>query len=198
MFVSPNLEVKIADLGNACWENRPFTNNIQTKQYRALEVILGAGYSYPVDIWSVGCLAFELATGEYLFNPKTTPTYSSQEDHILMIYELLNGIPPYIAQRGMNSPQFFNCAGKETKLCIIFFFIYAKNTFPSTGQLTLMDPKSLKIWKTEDVLVEKYNWRRVDAIPFAQLIDSMIEPDPELRITAPEALQHVWLRESSS
>ena len=62
--VSLNLEVKIADLGNACWEQHHFTEDIQTRQYRSLEVLLGAGYGTPADIWSCACMAFELATGE--------------------------------------------------------------------------------------------------------------------------------------
>ena len=61
--VSLNLEVKIADLGNACWEHHHFTEDIQTRQYRSLEVLLGAGYGPPADIWSCACMAFELATG---------------------------------------------------------------------------------------------------------------------------------------
>merc|ERR550517_2150981 len=35
--MSLNLEVKIADLGNACWEQHHFTEDIQTRQYRSLE-----------------------------------------------------------------------------------------------------------------------------------------------------------------
>ena len=38
----PRLKVKIADLGNACWEDHHYTDDIQTRQYRALEVILGS------------------------------------------------------------------------------------------------------------------------------------------------------------
>merc|ERR1712032_88818 len=67
--MSLNLEVKIADLGNACWEQHHFTEDIQTRQYRSLEVLLGAGYGPPADIWSCACMAFELATGDYLFEP---------------------------------------------------------------------------------------------------------------------------------
>ena len=37
----PDLKVKIADLGNACWESHHYTDDIQTRQYRSLEVILG-------------------------------------------------------------------------------------------------------------------------------------------------------------
>lgn len=52
---------------------------------------------------------------------------------------------------------------------------------------------SLRIWKIEDVLVDKYKWKRVDAIPFAGFLESLIEPDPALRFTAATALQSEWL-----
>ncbi|KAK2710786.1 hypothetical protein QYM36_012085, partial [Artemia franciscana] len=50
------LSVKIADLGNACWVDHHFTEDIQTRQYRSLEVLLGAGYGTPADIWSTACM----------------------------------------------------------------------------------------------------------------------------------------------
>jgi hypothetical protein len=40
------LDVKIADLGNACWVDFHYTNDIQTRQYRSLEVVLGSAYEY--------------------------------------------------------------------------------------------------------------------------------------------------------
>ncbi|CAH2003714.1 unnamed protein product [Acanthoscelides obtectus] len=107
MWVSPNIEIKIADLGNACWEDHHFSSEIQTRQYRALEVILGAGYSYPADIWSVGCMTFELATGEMLFSPKGDKEPSANLDHLCLIWETLGGIPQYITERGTNARQYF-------------------------------------------------------------------------------------------
>ena len=50
------IDVKIADLGNACWVNEHFTDQIQTRQYRSLEVILGTEYGPPADIWSLACM----------------------------------------------------------------------------------------------------------------------------------------------
>lgn len=50
------ITVKIADLGNACWTDHHFTEDIQTRQYRCPEVILGAPWSTSADIWSVACL----------------------------------------------------------------------------------------------------------------------------------------------
>lgn len=57
--IIPGLEkisVKIADLGNACWVYHHFTNDIQTRQYRSPEVILGAKWGASTDIWSMACM----------------------------------------------------------------------------------------------------------------------------------------------
>lgn len=51
-----NVQVKIADLGNACWTHKKFTDEIQTKEYRALESIVVADYGTSADIWSVACI----------------------------------------------------------------------------------------------------------------------------------------------
>jgi serine/threonine-protein kinase SRPK3 len=45
--------VKLADFGNACWTFKQFSEEIQTRQYRSPEVILGQKYSTPVDMWFV-------------------------------------------------------------------------------------------------------------------------------------------------
>jgi serine/threonine-protein kinase SRPK3 len=50
------ITVKIADLGNATWTDHHFTDDIQTRQYRCPEVILGAKWGTSADIWSAACL----------------------------------------------------------------------------------------------------------------------------------------------
>jgi serine/threonine-protein kinase SRPK3 len=56
---SPSVEtisVKIADLGNACWVGHHFTNDIQTRQYRSPEVILGGKWGASTDVWSMAAM----------------------------------------------------------------------------------------------------------------------------------------------
>ena len=50
------ISVKIADLGNACWVGHHFTNDIQTRQYRSPEVILGSKWGASTDVWSMACM----------------------------------------------------------------------------------------------------------------------------------------------
>jgi serine/threonine-protein kinase SRPK3 len=45
--------------------------DIQTRQYRAPEILIGAKWNERVDNWSMACLTFELLTGDYLFDPRT-------------------------------------------------------------------------------------------------------------------------------
>lgn len=110
-----NIEVKIADLGNACWQHNHFTDTIQTRHYRCLEVILGAEYGPSADIWSAACMAFELATGDFLFEPHEGPGYSRDDDHLAHIIELLGDIPINITQTGKSAKKFFNKKGELHK-----------------------------------------------------------------------------------
>ena len=71
--------VKIVDFGNACWTHKHFTDDIQTRQYRSPEAILGAKYSTPVDMWSMACIVFELATGDLLFEPRSGKNFNKSD-----------------------------------------------------------------------------------------------------------------------
>ncbi|KAM3926295.1 SRSF protein kinase 2 isoform 1-T1 [Leptodactylus fuscus] len=164
-----NIRVKIADLGNACWVHKHFTEDIQTRQYRSIEVLIGAGYSTPADIWSTACMAFELATGDYLFEPHSGEDYSRDEDHIAHIIELLGNIPRHFALSGKYSREFFNRRGE------------------------LRHITKLKPWSLFDVLVEKYGWPHEDAAQFTDFLTPMLEMVPEKRASASECLRHPWL-----
>lgn len=74
-----DMRCKIVDFGNACWDGKQFAEEIQTRQYRAPEVILQSGYSFSVDMWSFACTAFELATGEMMLTPKGAEGFSEDE-----------------------------------------------------------------------------------------------------------------------
>ncbi|EFX89500.1 hypothetical protein DAPPUDRAFT_40922 [Daphnia pulex] len=167
--VWPDMLVKIADLGNACWVHHHFTEDIQTRQYRCLEVLLGAGYGTPADIWSTACMAFELATGDYLFEPHSGEDYSRDEDHLAHIIELLGDIPKHIAASGKYSRVFFNKKGE------------------------LRHITKLKPWGLFEVLTEKYEWDIQQARDFAEFLHPMLAFDPNQRATAAECLLHPWL-----
>jgi len=61
-------------------------------------------------------MAFELATGDYLFEPHSGEDYSRDEDHLAHIIELLGDIPKHIAASGKYSRVFFNKKGETDEL----------------------------------------------------------------------------------
>ncbi|XP_067951055.1 SRSF protein kinase 3-like [Watersipora subatra] len=166
------INCKIADLGNACWTHKHFTEDIQTRQYRCLEVLVGAPYGTAADIWSTACMTFELATGDYLFEPHSGDGYSRDEDHLAHIIELLGPIPRHIALGGKYSREYFNRRGE------------------------LRHINKLKPWPLVDVLMEKYEWPEEEAIAFANFLVPMLEYEPSNRATAEECLKHPWLEEA--
>lgn len=99
---------KVVDLGNACWTHKHFSEEIQTRQYRSPEVIIGSGYDTSADIWSLGCMVFELLTGDLLFEPQAGEDYDRDEDHLAQIQELVGAMPKSLALSGKNSRTFFN------------------------------------------------------------------------------------------
>ncbi|KAI0985451.1 hypothetical protein GJ496_000677, partial [Pomphorhynchus laevis] len=167
------LKVKIADLGNACWTHFHFTEDIQTRQYRSLEVIIGSGYDTTADIWSVACMAFELATGDYLFEPHSNKGYSRDEDHIAHIIELLGPIPSNITLSGRYSRDYFTKDGKLKRI-------------------TRFRP-----WDMMSVLTTRYQWSQVDAYQFTSFLLPMLRYDVRTRPSASECLMHPWIMASN-
>jgi len=161
----------IVDLGNACWTHRHFSEDIQTRQYRAPEVLIGSKYDTSADIWSLGCMTFELLTGDLLFDPRAGDDYDRDEDHLAMFQELLGKMPKKVALEGKYSKQFFDKKGN------------------------LKHIKTLKFWPIQDVLTEKYHYTKEDAQAVADFMCPLLDFDPTSRSTALDALRSKWLNE---
>lgn len=64
--------VKLCDFGSAMFSgDNEITPYLCSRFYRAPEVILGLPYDHPMDMWSIGCVVYELLTGRILFPGKT-------------------------------------------------------------------------------------------------------------------------------
>jgi len=165
------MEVKIADLGNACWVTKHFTDDVTTREYRSPEVLVGVPYSTPIDVWSVACLIFELVTGDYLFKPKddSNGEHSRDEDHLALMSELLGKIPKRLTATGKFSKYFFNRKGEFRNI------------------------KNLDTWPLLDVLCEKYKMEYQEALELTNFLLPMLNMEPNHRATASDMLQHPWL-----
>lgn len=59
--------VKLIDLGSGCFCDKQIYTYIQSRFYRAPEVILGHKYTPAIDMWSFGCVIAELWLGMPIF-----------------------------------------------------------------------------------------------------------------------------------
>ena len=84
-----NFNIKLCDMGNACYVDKHYSDVIQTREYRSPEVILEGVYDETADIWSLACMIFELITGDYLFDPKKGKTFKKNDDHLALVTELI-------------------------------------------------------------------------------------------------------------
>ncbi|KAK7346275.1 hypothetical protein VNO80_20790 [Phaseolus coccineus] len=164
-----DVRCKVVDFGNACWADKQFAEEIQTRQYRAPEVILQAGYSFSVDMWSFACIAFELATGDMLFTPKVGQGFSEDEDHLALMMELLGKMPRKVATAGAKSKDFFDRHGDLKRI------------------------RRLKFWPLSKLLVDRYKFSESDANAFSEFVLPLLDFTPEKRPTAQKCLEHPWL-----
>lgn len=154
----------------ATWIDRHFTEDIQTRQYRSPEVILGAEWGPTADLWSAACIIFELATGgDYLFDPTAGQRFTKDDDHLAMIIELVGPFPRRLALGGRYSSRFFHRSGE------------------------LKHISRLRMWPLEEVLREKYSLPAGDARDLAQFLEPMLRLDPRKRASAAEMLTSAWL-----
>ncbi|KAK7267858.1 hypothetical protein RIF29_20537 [Crotalaria pallida] len=169
LVASADLKCKLVDFGNACWTYKQFTNDIQTRQYRCPEVILGSKYSTSADLWSFACICFELATGDVLFDPHSGDNFDRDEDHLALMMELLGMMPRKIALGGRYSRDFFNRYGD------------------------LRHIRRLRFWPLNKVLMEKYDFSEQDANELTEFLVPILDFVPEKRPTAGECLLHSWM-----
>ena len=93
--------LKIIDFGSSCKIGQTMYPYIQSRFYRSPEVLLGLPYDQAIDMWSFGCILFELHTGEPLFNG------TSEIDQVFKITEVF-GIPPeHLLDSGKKTPHYF-------------------------------------------------------------------------------------------
>jgi serine/threonine-protein kinase SRPK3 len=121
-------------------------------------------------MWSLGCMTFELLTGDLLFDPRAGEDYDRDEDHLAMFQELLGKMPKGLAVNGKYSKQFFDKKGN------------------------LKHIKSLKFWPIREVLGEKYHFSKEDAQAVEDFMKPLLDFDPKSRSTALDALRSKWLR----
>lgn len=173
--------IKVIDFGSSCYDHQRVYTYIQSRFYRAPEVILGAKYGMPIDMWSLGCILAELLTGYPLLPGE------DEADQLACIVELLGMPPQKLLDQSKRSKNFVSSKGYPR---------YCTTTSLPDGSVVLNGGRSRR-GKVRGPPASK-DWvtalKGCDDPLFTDFLKRCLEWDPSVRMTPSAALRHAWLR----
>ena len=98
--------IKLTDFGTVVVVKDNQYEEIQTRHYRAPEVVLGLKYTPTCDVWSIGCTLYELYTGKMLFNPLKTDALTRDQHHVNDIYNMVGKFDKQMIKKSPRKTEF--------------------------------------------------------------------------------------------
>ncbi|KAM4861271.1 dual specificity tyrosine-phosphorylation-regulated kinase 3 [Thomomys bottae] len=174
---------KVIDFGSSCFEYQKLYTYIQSRFYRAPEIILGCRYSTPIDIWSFGCILAELFTGQPLFPGE------DEGDQLACMMELLGMPPPKLLEQSKRAKYFINSKGIPR---------YCSMTTQADGRVVLVGGRSRRGKKRGTPGSRDWGTalKGCDDYLFIEFLKRCLQWDPSLRLTPAQALRHPWIIKS--
>ncbi|OMJ71208.1 hypothetical protein SteCoe_30651 [Stentor coeruleus] len=164
---SDSIDIKVIDFGSACFYDKRIYTYIQSRFYRAPEVILGLEYSTAIDMWSFGCILIEMFTGKPIFPGE------NEMELLQCMMEVLGSPPLKVISKAVRRNLYFEADGRP------------KIQANTKGRKRIPNSRPIKdiIRRSED--------------GFQELILQCFEWDQNKRITPDEALLLPWFSDSN-
>ncbi|KAL5718035.1 dual-specificity kinase [Ranunculus cassubicifolius] len=159
--------IKVIDFGSTTYEHQDHSYIVSTRHYRAPEVILGQGWSYPCDIWSIGCILVELCSGEALFQ-----THENLE-HLAMMERVLGPMPQQMLKRVDRHAEKYVRRGRLD--------------WPEGATSRESIKAVTKLPRLQNLVMQHVDHSAGDLI---NLLQGLLRYDPTDRLSAREALRH--------
>eukprot|EP00316_Scyphosphaera_apsteinii_P020151 CAMPEP_0119315070 /NCGR_PEP_ID=MMETSP1333-20130426/34355_1 /TAXON_ID=418940 /ORGANISM="Scyphosphaera apsteinii, Strain RCC1455" /LENGTH=639 /DNA_ID=CAMNT_0007320299 /DNA_START=127 /DNA_END=2047 /DNA_ORIENTATION=- len=166
-------QIKVIDYGNAYLHHDQRCSYVQSRAYRAPEVVLGLPYSPKVDLWSLGCILMELFTGKLLFDNRSVQALLCS--HIAV----LGPFPKNLLREGCLTDHYFPDHSESAQLKL---GLVGKHD----GRICRLKPKRTSI---ASILAS----HACDDVQLVNFITQLMNPDPKERPSAADALNHPWL-----
>ncbi|EFO82624.1 CRE-HPK-1 protein [Caenorhabditis remanei] len=201
MLVDPQQQpfrVKVIDFGSASHRNKAVTNTyLQSRYYRAPEIILGLPFNESIDMWSLGCVIAELFLGWPLYPG------SSEYDQIRFIIQT-QGLPPttmlesasklhrFFKEVKSTSPNHANVGGSYYRLKTVEEYESSSTSAKSKETrkyiFNVIDDISRVCYGFESDPVE-HLCDRIDRQEFVDVLKKMLVLNPDFRISPAEGLE---------
>jgi len=174
--------IKVIDFGSSCQESQQFYSYIQSRYYRAPEVILRMPkYTKAIDMWSLGCLLFELHTGQPLFEGNDI---CEQVARMVAV----RGVPPApMLFHGRVTSSYFVNNNFKSRWSLSPCIAVNKVSHDNIPELLAASPQGKMHYHSTS------GGPRHQYVAFMDLLERMLTYDPSKRITASEALRHPFL-----
>lgn len=155
--------IKVIDFGSSCYESERIYTYIQSRFYRAPEVILGAGYGMAIDMWSFACILIELYNG--------LPVFPGENEHEQMacFLEVLGRPPNSLLERSQRKRIFFDSRMEPRQM------------INSRGRRRRINGKTIEKATTAS-----------DSL-FIDFIKRCLDWEPNTRMTPMQAIKHEWI-----
>ena len=164
--------IKITDFGFFCHNNEKFNESFGTEYYKSPENILHGKCNEKVDIWALGCMLYELVTGDILFDPDEDDRGSISFNHLEMMINLCGEFTPSFVLNNKLARKYFNTNGKliNIKYCDNF----------NNSSLSKI---SYKIKLHSDIVDPE----------LCELLIKLLNLNPTKRLSIKDILKHTWL-----
>ncbi|KVI06276.1 Protein kinase, catalytic domain-containing protein [Cynara cardunculus var. scolymus] len=159
--------IKVIDFGSTTYDRQDQNYIVSTRHYRAPEVILGLGWSYPCDIWSVGCILVELCSGEALFQ-----THENLE-HLAMMERVLGPLPMHMLKKADRHVEKYVRKGRLD--------------WPEGASSRESIKAVMKLPRLQNLIMQHVDHSAGDLI---HVLQGLLRYDPSERLTADAALRH--------
>ena len=169
-FDIDDLNLKIIDFGNAEFIGKTTQDEIMIRNYRPPENIMNEYYDEKADIWSVGCIIYEIFTGDYLFEVnKNQKSIEKDREHLHQMYEILGKIPRNMA---------LDCD-------------FTEDLFDNKGRI--LKHKNCEYTSIEEILKNDFEYDDLNAKNIDIFLRKVFAYDLKERYSALEAANDIWI-----
>jgi serine/threonine protein kinase len=171
-FDEKNIECKIIDLGNSEILGNNNDDEIMLRSYRPPENIMNSFYNEKADIWGMGCIIYELLTGDYLFDiDRELKDNEKDRQHLHQMYEILGKIPKDYALDCEFSDQLFDNQGR------------------------IINNKQCDYAQLNEIFINDYEYSENDSKHISDFLKKLLDYNIKTRYSAKQAYNDSWINE---